>query len=604
MFGVIAVACVGYGTVRVVPPVSAVARACAIKVVPRMKFTTGRPKPKSANPEPVIVKLAGGDARSIGFGVIPLTVGAGRVSLTVSVALPISVKGGVGEVACHTWACTGPADSPGRFGVIAVACVGNGTVRVVLPVSPVARAWAISVVPRMKFTTGSPKPRFAKPVPVIVKLAGGDARSIGFGVMPVTLGAGRVSSTVRPTLPIRLKVGVAEICCHTWAWTEPADSPGMLGVIAVACVGNGTVRVVLPASAVARACAINVVPFMKFTTGKPKPRFAKPAPVIVNVTGGAPRSIEAGKMPIPLRESFAINAALPISVKELVPVCCQTCASTRPTDNPGMFGVIAVACVGNGTVRVALPLSAVARACAIKVVPRMKFTTGRPKPRSAKPVPVIVKLAGGVARSIGFGVIPLTLGAGRVSFTVSVVVPIRVKGGALEVCCQTWACTGPAESPDMFGVIAVACVGNGTVRVVLPVSAVARACAINVVPRMKLTIGRPNPRFAKPLPLIVKLAGGVARSIVLGVMPLTPAALVKVAVTVCGAFTVRLQVPVPVQLPLQPLKDEPAAGVAVRVTPVPLANAAEHVTPQLMPAGELVTVPVPAPAVLTLSVKI
>jgi len=91
---------------------------------------------------------------------------------------------------------------------------------------------------------------------------------------------------------------------------------------------------------------------------------------------------------------------------------------------------------------------------------------------------------------------------------------------------------------------------------------------------------------------------------VLGVMPLTPAALVKVAVTVCGAFTVTLQVPVPVQLPLQPLKDEPAAGVAVSVTPVPLANAAEHVTPQLMPAGELVTVPVPAPAVLTLSVKI
>src|SRR5262249_57481270 len=114
------------------------------------------------------------------------------------------------------------------------------------------------------------------------------------------------------------------------------------------------------------------------------------------------------------------------------------------------------------------------------------------------------------------------------------VVRMRGKGGGLEVCCKTWACTGPAESPDMFGVIAVACVGNGTVRVVLPVSAVARACAINVVPRMKLTIGRPNPRFAKPLPLIVKLAGGVARSIVLGAMPLTPAGLGRAAGRAAG----------------------------------------------------------------------
>src|SRR5262247_3711021 len=117
MFGVIAVACVGNGTVNVVPPVSAVARAWAIKVVPRMKFTTGKPKPKSANPEPMIVKVEGGDARSIGFGVIPLTVGAGRVSLTVSVTLPIRMKGGVGEFCCHTCATTGPADSPGMFGV-------------------------------------------------------------------------------------------------------------------------------------------------------------------------------------------------------------------------------------------------------------------------------------------------------------------------------------------------------------------------------------------------------------------------------------------------------------------------------------------------------
>ena len=76
------------------------------------------------------------------------------------------------------------------------------------------------------------------------------------------------------------------------------------------------------------------------------------------------------------------------------------------------------------------------------------------------------------------------------------------------------------------------------------------------------------------------------------------------AVTACAAFTVTVQVAVPVQPPpLQPLKVEPAAGAAVSVTAVPLANAAEQVVPQETPAGALVTLPVPAPALLTVSVK-
>ena len=67
---------------------------------------------------------------------------------------------------------------------------------------------------------------------------------------------------------------------------------------------------------------------------------------------------------------------------------------------------------------------------------------------------------------------------------------------------------------------------------------------------------------------------------------------------------VTAQVPVPVQPPpLQPVNVEPAAGVAVKVTAVPLANAAEQVAPQAMPAGALETVPVPVPAVVTASVK-
>src|SRR3989441_9203184 len=98
--------------------------------------------------------------------------------------------------------------------------------------------------------------------------------------------------------------------------------------------------------------------------------------------------------------------------------------------------------------------------CGSSVVPRMKFTIGRPKPRFAKPLPVIVKLAGGVARSIELGVMLFTTGTGPVSVTLCVELRIGLKGGALPVCCQTWAWTGPADSPGRFGVIDVAGVGK------------------------------------------------------------------------------------------------------------------------------------------------
>ncbi|PYN38685.1 MAG: hypothetical protein DME01_00665, partial [Candidatus Rokuibacteriota bacterium] len=66
-----------------------------------------------------------------------------------------------------------------------------------------------------------------------------------------------------------------------------------------------------------------------------------------------------------------------------------------------------------------------------------------------------------------------------------------------------------------------------------------------------------------------------------------------------------VQGPVPVQPPpLQPVNVDPVAGVAVKMTAVPLANVAAHVAPQEMPAGALATVPTPVPTLLTLSVNL
>src|SRR2546422_897320 len=80
---------------------------------------------------------------------------------------------------------------------------------------------------------------------------------------------------------------------------------------------------------------------------------------------------------------------------------------------------------------------------------------------------------------------------------------------------------------------------------------------------------------------------------------------VKVAVTVVAAESVIVHAPVPLQPPpVQPVKVEPAAAVAVNVTAVPLAKLAEQVAPQLIPAGALVTVPLPVPALLTVSAKV
>jgi len=80
--------------------------------------------------------------------------------------------------------------------------------------------------------------------------------------------------------------------------------------------------------------------------------------------------------------------------------------------------------------------------------------------------------------------------------------------------------------------------------------------------------------------------------------------MLKMAVTDRVAFRVTWHVVVPEQEPPHPANVEPAMGVAVSWTTVPLLKVAPQAVPQLMPAGLLVTVPAPVPEALTVSWKV
>jgi hypothetical protein len=75
----------------------------------------------------------------------------------------------------------------------------------------------------------------------------------------------------------------------------------------------------------------------------------------------------------------------------------------------------------------------------------------------------------------------------------------------------------------------------------------------------------------------------------------------KIAPTVISLARVRLHGAVPEHAPVHPVKVEPPLGFAVSVTVVPVAKLALHVSPQVMPAGALVIVPVPLPEFVTIS---
>jgi len=74
-------------------------------------------------------------------------------------------------------------------------------------------------------------------------------------------------------------------------------------------------------------------------------------------------------------------------------------------------------------------------------------------------------------------------------------------------------------------------------------------------------------------------------------------------VAVTDRFTsITTEQSVPLQSPLQPAKVEPTPGVAVKTTVLPGAKPALQVPGQDIPLGLLVTVPSPAPPIVTVSV--
>lgn len=110
-----------------------------------------------------------------------------------------------------------------------------------------------------------------------------------------------------------------------------------------------------------------------------------------------------------------------------------------------------------------------------------------------------------------------------------------------------------------------------------------------------LLAGAEKVTVAWALPAAAVTAGGAPGAVITGA---------NVAVTCFALSIVAIQVPVPLHAPLQPVKVEPASGVAVSVTlPIAAFKFATHVAPQAMPVGLEATMPEPLPALVTTRAK-
>ena len=78
----------------------------------------------------------------------------------------------------------------------------------------------------------------------------------------------------------------------------------------------------------------------------------------------------------------------------------------------------------------------------------------------------------------------------------------------------------------------------------------------------------------------------------------------NVALTLLAALIFTTHLPVPEHAPDQPANFDPDVAAAVRVTTVPAVNACVHVAVQAIPAGVLVTFPLPVPALSTVRILV
>jgi hypothetical protein len=113
----------------------------------------------------------------------------------------------------------------------------------------------------------------------------------------------------------------------------------------------------------------------------------------------------------------------------------------------------------------------------------------------------------------------------------------------------------------------------------------------------------------KPLPFTVSVKPGAPAFALDGERLLSTGAgaavVLNVAATVVSAFNVTVHVAAPLQPPpLHAEKVEPEAAAAVRMTLVPATAVSVQALPHEIPAGVLVTVPVPGPFRVTTSVAL
>jgi hypothetical protein len=136
---------------------------------------------------------------------------------------------------------------------------------------------------------------------------------------------------------------------------------------------------------------------------------------------------------------------------------------------------------------------------------------------------------------------------------------------------------------------------------VLPLFGV--AVSVTTVPLLKLALQPVPPPVGQLMPagLLVTVPLPVPASVTVNANVVVA---LNVAVTLSAAVMSIVHVPVPLHaaFPLHPANVDPVPAVAVSTTCDPLAKFAVHVGGQLIPAGLLVTVPVPVPDGLTVTV--